>query len=62
MHCNRSWQRVRDRVASSLDKTLEKAIFGKIASSIVAKHLNWTSSHHSIYPKYSVAFVVQNLC
>ena len=35
VHWNHSWQRVRDRVASSTDKTFEKAVFGKIASSIV---------------------------
>lgn len=34
MHWNRSWQHVRDRVASSNDKSLEKAVFGKIASTI----------------------------
>ena len=35
VHWNHSWQQVRDRVASSTDKTFEKAVFGKIASSIV---------------------------
>ena len=35
VHWNRSWQWVRDRVASSTNKTFEKAVFGKIASSIV---------------------------
>ena len=34
VHWNRSWQRVRDRVASSSNKPYEKEIFGKIASSI----------------------------
>ena len=35
VHWNRSWQRVRDRIVSSNDKLLERAVFGKIASSIV---------------------------
>ena len=35
MHWNRSWQCVRDRIVSSNDKLLERAVFGKIASSIV---------------------------
>ena len=35
VHWNRSWQRVRDRVTSSTDKPFERALFGKIASSIV---------------------------
>ena len=35
MHWNRSWRRVRDRIVSSNDKLLERAVFGKIASSIV---------------------------
>ncbi len=34
VHWNRSWQRVRDRVASSRNKTFEKRIFEKIAQQI----------------------------
>ena len=34
VHWNRSWQRIRDRVASSTDKAFEKMIFTKIASQI----------------------------
>ena len=34
VHWNRSWQRIRDRVASSIDKALLKTIFSKIASQI----------------------------
>jgi hypothetical protein len=31
VHWNRSWQRVRDRIASLSEKAFEKAVFGKIA-------------------------------
>ena len=34
VHWNHSWQRIRDRVSCSKDKTLEKCIFSKIASQI----------------------------
>ena len=34
VHWNRSWQRIRDRVATSKDKYMEKMIFSKIASQI----------------------------
>lgn len=34
VHWNRSWQRIRDRVACSKDKNLEKCVFSKIASQI----------------------------
>ena len=34
VHWTRSWQRVRDRVASSADKQREKTLFSKIASAI----------------------------
>ena len=34
VHWNRSWQRIRDRVATSKDKKMERMIFGKIASQI----------------------------
>ena len=34
VHWNRSWQRIREKVASSKDKILEKSIFSKIASQI----------------------------
>ena len=32
VHWNHSWQRIRDRIASSKDKKMEKMIFSKIAS------------------------------
>jgi hypothetical protein len=47
VHWNRSWQHVRDRISSSSDKAFEKAVFGKIASSIV-KASSWTSSFNSV--------------
>ena len=34
VHWNRSWQRIRERVANSKDKILEKSVFSKIASQI----------------------------
>ena len=34
VHWNRSWQRIRERVANSKDKVMEKSVFSKIASQI----------------------------
>ena len=43
VHWSRSWQQIRDRVASSSDKLREKAIFAKFASQIMQLQVNCVS-------------------
>ena len=47
MYWNHSWQRVRDQVMSLTDKPFKRALFGKIASSMMTLGRQVTAAFES---------------